>query len=239
MGDTLETVRGGIYLEATPGFKENLLDHNIIWRTTGGKGGGFNNEEPPSGGWGIILDGTDSAVIAHNLIGYTQDAGIKLRTVEGRIVSTRGGTARWNKVLNNIFYHCGKAVDIPNPENTADGNLYLPDWGEATQEHQAIGRGLNWISGPGAPLLLDLEAWQKFYGFDKHGAYAKMNIDVDLDALTMTWSFSGETPQIATDQRFRCDLLGKAAGDTRKPGPLLSLPDSPTKLNIDPRPQIQ
>jgi hypothetical protein len=33
-------------------------------------------------------------------------------------------------------------------------------------------------------------AWQKFFGFDKNGAYADMAIDVDLDALTMTCSSS-------------------------------------------------
>jgi hypothetical protein len=136
--------------------------------------------------------------IAHNLIGYTQDAGIKLRNVEGRIVGSRGGTTRWNKVLNNIFFRCGKAIDFSNPDNTTEGNPYLKDWGGVTDESKGVGRGLNWISGPGTPLLLELEAWQNFFGFDKNGAYAGMSIDVDLDALTMTWSFSGSTPQVST-----------------------------------------
>ena len=57
-----------------------------------------------------------------------------------------------------------------------------------------MGRGLNWISGPAPALMLDLEAWQKFFGFDKNGAYADMSIEVDLDALTLTWSFSGGCP---------------------------------------------
>ena len=167
----------------------------------------------------------------------TQDAAIKFRTVEGRIVGARGGTARRNKVLNNIFYHCGKAIDFSNPDNTADGNLYTKGLGRDERRDQAVGRGLNWISGPGMPLSLDLEAWQKFFGFDKHGAYADMSIDVDLDALTMTWSFSGATPQVSTERHFQRDFLGQAAGEVRKPGPLLRLPDSPTKVDIDPRPR--
>ena len=232
MGDTMETLRGGIYLEAS--HDPNMLDNNIIWKATEGKGGGSYNM-PPHGGWGITVDGSDETVVAHNLIGLTQDAAIKFRTVESRIVGTRGGTARWNKVLNNIFYRCGKAIDFPNPENTADGNLYTPDWGEVTEETQTVGRGLNWLSGPGTPSIVDLEAWQKFFGFDKHGAYADMNIEIDLDTLTMTWSVKGELPQSPTDIHFKRDLLGEMAGEVRQPGPLLHLPATPTNVAIDPR----
>jgi len=235
MGDTLETIRGGIYLEAS--HDADMLDHNIIWKATEGKGGTERHNLGPLGGWGITLEGTDHAVIAHNLIGYSQDAGIKFRVTEDRIVETRGGTARRNKVLNNIFYHCGKGIDFANTDNTADGNLYLKDWGEATGEYQSVGRGLNWISGPGLPSILDLEAWQEFFGFDRNGAYTNMTIDVDLDALTMTWSFEGTTPEVSTEKHFQHDFFGQAAGEKRKPGPLLSLPNSPTQVNIDPRAQ--
>jgi len=236
MGDTLETLRGGIYLEAS--HDPNMLDNNIIWKATEGKGGGSYNM-PGHGGWGITVDGSDGTVVAHNLIGYTQDAAIKLRTIEGRIVGTRGGTARRNKILNNIFYRCGKAIDFPNQDNTAEGNLYTRDWGEVRDETQGVGRGLNWLSGPGTPLILDLDAWQKYFGFDKTGAYADMNIDVDLDGLTMTWAVSGPVPEARTEKHFSRDLLGEKAGDVRKAGPLLVLPDSPTKVDIDPRAHLQ
>jgi hypothetical protein len=232
MGDTLETLRGGIYLEAS--HDSNMIDNNIIWKATEGEGGGSYNM-PPHGGWGITVDGSDETVIAHNLIGYTQDAAIKFRNIEGRIVSERGGTARRNKVLNNIFFRCGKAIDFSNSDNSADYNLYTKDWGGVRDETQSVGRGLNWIPDAGATLRLDLEAWQKFFGFDKNGGYADMRIDVDLDALTMTWSVSGAVPQAPTEKHFQRDLLNQAAGNVRKPGPLLRLPDSPTLVNIDPR----
>jgi hypothetical protein len=232
MGDTLETLRGGIYLEAS--HDSNMIDNNIIWKATEGAGGGSYNM-PPHGGWGITVDGSDETVIAHNLIGYTQDAAIKFRNIEGRIVGSRGGTTRGNKVLNNIFYRCGKAIDFSNRDNTADGNLYMRDWGEVRDETQPVGRGLNWIPDAGATLHLDLEAWQKFFGLDKNGAYADMSIEVDLDALTMTWSASGTIPQAPSGKHFQRDLVGQAAGNVRKPGPLLRLPDTPTKVNIDPR----
>ena len=232
MGDNLETLRGGIYLEAS--HDSNIIDNNIIWKATEGAGGGSYNM-PGHGGWGITVDGSDETVIAHNLIGLSQDAAIKFRNIEGRIVTGRGGTTRRNKVLNNIFYRCGKAIDFSNQDNTSDGNLYTRDWGEVRDETQPVGRGLNWIPDAGTTLRLDLEAWQKFFGFDKNGAYADMNIAVDLDALSMTWSVSGSIPQAPTGKHFERDLVGQAAGSLRKPGPLLVVPDSPTKLIIDPR----
>ncbi|PYV34753.1 MAG: transcriptional initiation protein Tat [Acidobacteria bacterium] len=232
MGDTLETLRGGIYLEAS--HESNMLDNNIIWKATEGKGGGSYNM-PPHGGWGITVDGSDETVIAHNLIGLTQDAAIKFRTVESRIVGTRGGTSRRNKVLNNIFYRCGKAIDFSNADNSAEGNLYTNDWGEVTDENQPVGRGLNWVSGPGAPSILDLDAWQRFFGFDMHGAYADMSIEVDLDALTIAWSVKGDLPRAPVDPHFKHDLLGKAAEGSRLPGPLLQVPQQLTKMPIDPR----
>jgi len=232
LGDTLETLRGGIYLEAS--HDSNMIDNNIIWRATEGAGGG-SYSMPGHGGWGITVDGSDETVIAHNLIGLTQDAAIKFRNIEGRIVSGRGGTTRRNKVLNNIFYRCGKAIDFSNQDNTADGNLYTKDWGEIKDETRSVGRGLNWIPDAGTTLQLDLPAWQKFFGFDKNGAYADMTIDLDLDALTMTWSVAGTVLLLPMERHFQQDMIGQAADDPRKPGPLVVVPDSPAKVNIDPR----
>jgi Right handed beta helix region len=232
IGDTLETLRGGIYIEASQ--FPNMFDHNIIWKATRGKGGSTANF-PPHGGWGITIDGSDETVMAHNLIGYTQDSAIKIRTGEGRIVGPRGGTSRWNKVVNNIFYRCGNAIEFPHRENAAEGNLYTRDWSTVADENQGAGRGLNWIVDGSSTYRLDLEAWQKFFGFDKKGSYADMNIEVDLDALRITWSFAGVVPQVRTEKHFERDLLGAPAGELRNPGPLLRLPDSPTKVNIDPR----
>ena len=232
MGDTLETLRGGIYLEAS--HDANMIDNNIIWKATGGAGGGSYNM-PGHGGWGITVDGSDGTVIAHNLIGLTQDAAVKFRTIDSRIVSGRGGTARGNKVLNNIFYRCGKAIDFCNQANAADGNVYTKDWGGVKDETEGVGRGLIWIPDEGSSLRLDLPAWQKFFGFDKNGAYADLSIDIDLDALTMDWSSSGAVPLLPTAAHFQRDLLGQAAGPSRKAGPLLRWPDGSAQVNIDPR----
>jgi hypothetical protein len=232
MGDNLETLRGGIYLEASQ--FPNLIDNNIIWKATEGAGGGSYNM-PGHGGWGITVDGSDETILAHNLIGLTQDAAIKFRNIDTRIVGTRGGTARRNKVLANIFFRCGKAIDFSNQDNSADGNLYTRDWGEARDEEQSVGRGLNWIPDAGATLRLDLDAWRKFFGFDKNGAYADRAVDVDLDALILTWSARGGVPRISAEPLWRLDLLGRETGALRPPGPLLDIPDTPVRVSIDPR----
>jgi hypothetical protein len=54
---------------------------------------------------------------------------------------------------------------------------------------------LNWASWLTPALILDLEAWQKYHGFDQNSAYAEMSIDIDLDALALTGSFSEVTTQ--------------------------------------------
>jgi hypothetical protein len=232
MGDTLETLRGGIYLEAS--HDANMIDNNLIWKATEGAGGGSYNM-PGHGGWGITVDGSDETTIAHNLIGLTQDAAVKFRAIESRIVTGRGGTARRNKILNNIFFRCGKSIDLANTDNTIDGNFYSKDWGGARDETQSVGRGLNWVPDAGTTLRLDLEAWRKFFSFDMNGAAADMAIDVDIDALTMTWSVAGAVPQVATGKPFEKDLAGQAAGASRQPGPLVRVPGSPAKVSIDPR----
>jgi hypothetical protein len=232
MGDTLETFRGGIYLEAS--HQPNMLDNNIIWKATESPGGGSYNM-PGHGGWGITVDGSDDTIVAHNLIGLMQDAAIKVRNIEGRVVSGRGGTARRNKMLSNIFYRCGKGIDVSNQDNTADGNLYTRDRGEVRDETKGVGRGLNWIPDAGATLMLDLDAWRRYFGFDKNGAYSDMKIDVDLDALTLTWSVPGPIPTMPTLKHFLKDLAGEPAGAARKPGPLAAVPENSTTVKIDPR----
>jgi hypothetical protein len=224
IGDLIDTVRGGIYLEASQ--HQNMLDNNIIWKTTRGKGGsGWNIAD--EGGWGIIIDGSDETIVAQNLLGECEDAGVKTRTVEGRIVESRGGTSYWNQVLNNIFYQCGKSIDFSHKENTAEGNIY-----EKTRRNRDS--GLNWLHTHEG-LRVDLPAWQKYFGFDKQGALADMNVTVDLDALTMTWSIKDEIPQIETGKHFHRDLLGQTVGKRRYVGPVNKFPEEPRTVKIDPR----
>jgi len=205
--DVLESLRGGIYLEAS--HDRNMLDHNIIWNTTG-----VERDSPTGkrldGGWCIINDGSDEAIIANNLLGRCENAGVQTRTVESRIVEGRGGTARLNQVIDNIFFRCGKSIQFSHSENKAEGNIYA--------RARRGDSGLNWIETP-QTLRLDLPAWQRYFGFDKAGAYTQIEIEIDTTALNMTWSVSGTT----------------AAVSSAKPGPFGRLPEKAEKISIDPR----
>jgi hypothetical protein len=231
-GDLQETLRGGIYLEASQ--YPNLLDHNIFWNITRGKGGSLHNI-PPEGGCGIITDGSDDATIAHNLFGQCENAGVQTRTTENRIVGNRGGTARDHRVLNNIFYRCGKSIHFSHKENMAEGNLYLRPGTEDIPEYQSEGRGLNWIAELKTTLYLDLPAWQKYFGFDRRGAYADMEIAVDLDELKLSWKIAGSVPAEKTAEWFQHDLLGRVAGESRPAGPLAQALAELKSISIDPR----
>lgn len=94
---------------------------------------------------------------------------------------------------------------------------------------------MNWISGPEPALRLDLAAWQKYFGFDKNGAYGDMAIDVDLDKLEMTWSVRGPTPDVESGRHFSRDFRGQAISGKRKPGPFSNLPGEKVTISIDPR----
>jgi hypothetical protein len=220
IADIRETLRGGIYLEAS--HERNMLDHNVIWNVTMGErnsAAGITRD----GGWGIINDGSDEAVVAHNLFGQCEDAGVKIRTVESRIVEGRGGTARWNEVRNNIFFRCGKSIELSHREHKIDGNLYA-----------RARDGLNWVATPEL-LRLDLPAWQKYLGFDKNGAYSELAVELDPDALRMTWSASSSAPDVATTTPFQRDFAGRTVGPARKPGPFAQLPAVKTTVSVDPR----
>jgi hypothetical protein len=226
IGDLQETLRGGIYLEAS--HEQNMLDHNIIWNVTMGERGtptGTRRE----GGWGIMTDGSDEAVIAHNLLGRCENAGLQTRTDEDRIVEGRGGTSLWNRILNNIFYQCGRSVVLSHRENKVEGNLYAKAEGESGGE----GRGLNCIPAPES-LRLDLPAWQKYFGFDLHGAYADLKMELDLDTLKLTWSAAGKLPEVETGPHFREDFGGAALDATRKPGPFARIPPQTATIDLAP-----
>ena len=89
------------------------------------------------------------------------------------------------------------------------------------------------------PCQADLATLQMNEEQDVVSDQSLESVEVDLDAPTLTWSFFGNTPQAPTEKRFKKDLVGEAASEVRKPGPLLRLPATPTKIAIDPRRLVQ
>ena len=87
------------------------------------------NAEPGTGGQrgcagsGIFINASDKLIIAQNLVGHCENAGIWAITRPDRAGT---GTATDNIISNNIFASCGKAgIVFLSKQNQADGNLYV------------------------------------------------------------------------------------------------------------------
>ena len=219
--NVLRTVRGGIYLEASP-KSGNMIDHNIIWNTTNM----MPRDIGEDGGNGIHVDGSDEGIFAHNLIGMCENSGIMFRNAEWRIVAGSGGVSRWNNVENNLFYRCARAIDFANKDNFADGNLY--------GRSSATGAFRNRIFHP-EKIEPDVVAWQRYFGFDKNGGYFNVDIQINTDEMTMTWSSTGDAPNLPTGTHYKIDFLKNTAGKNRKAGPFASFPENKKTISIDPR----
>lgn len=215
------TVRGGIYIEASP-KSGNMADHNIIWSITNALPRDLNED----GGNGIIVDGSDEGIFAHNLIGMCENAGIMTRNAEWRIVDGGGGTSRWNSVENNLFYNCTKAIDFSSRDNFAEGNLYGIRGNGGSMRNR--------IFYP-EKLEPDVIAWQRYFGFDKTGGYVNLDVTVNPEDMTMTWSSEGNIANITSGTHFKTDYFKNTAAKSRKAGPFIDFPENKTTINIDPR----
>jgi hypothetical protein len=223
MADVL-SVSGIIHIEAT--HEQNLIDNNIVWgaKNSEAPGGGLEG----SGGTCFFIQGTDKLIIANNLIGNCETIGVYAVPVEKRIIGTRGGTARQNKVYNNIFHSWGTAaLGFMNEHNQSDGNLYvLPPRGS----------GYIRILAPEPQQWLDLAAWREFYGQEKTGALGTLReIAFDPDKLELTILPGGDLPKVPIFNNVDTDFFGKAAAGPRVPGPFADLQTGYTKRGVEPR----
>ena len=198
---------------------QNQIDNNVIWNV--------RNAEPGTpgqrgcAGSGIFINATDKLIIAQNLIGRCDNSGIFAITRPDR---ARSGTASDNSVDNNIFADCNKsAIVFLNQNNQADGNLYVgmpKDF-------------LGFFTGD-SKQWLDLTNWRGTHGWDKNGAMGDVQIDFDPDRLELTISSNQPLPKVSVAHQVDSDILGKAAGATRVPGPLAD-PGARRNWHIDPR----
>lgn len=175
----------------------NLIDNNIFWNVEGRFDPKKIPVEPGSTGWykmgehdivngyAIYGEGTDRMHIANNLIGKCRSAGYFAKPVSFRMTPTeRGGTARDNKFIDNIFYDCGEAaIKMVTKDNESEGNLFVKESG-----------GFLRILFPQPEECLDLHSWQEFYGFDKLSQLAWFDIDIDTKNLTLTMKPASNKP---------------------------------------------
>jgi hypothetical protein len=211
------TVSAAIHMEMN--LQQNQIDNNVIWNV--------RNAEPGTpgqrgcAGSGVFINANDRLIVAQNLIGRCDNSGIFAITRPDRAGS---GTATGNNISNNIFTSCGKsAIVFLNQNNQADGNLYV-----------SMPNGfLGFFTGD-SKQWLDLPAWRDAHGWDKNGALADMQIDFDPDRLQLTMSSTQPFPQVSAVNHIQNDMLGKATGETRVPGPLAD-PGAMRILQVDPR----
>jgi hypothetical protein len=171
--------------------------------------------------------GTDKLIIANNLIANAKRAGVHFRTEEIRIISGRGGTARGNKVYNNIFFNTGEsAINFENEHNEADGNLYA-----------ALPGGFLRVLRPGRPELLNIPAAREYYGWEKNGQTGSMRLSLDPDSLQLDLSMSGDIPKVNAfnGASITSDFFGVVAGEARVPGAFADLSHPLKARSIDPR----
>ncbi len=210
------TVSAALHMEMNRNY--NQIDNNVIWDVRNAEPG--TPGQRGAAGSGIFEHATDCLIIAHNLIGRCDNAGIfpVLRPERGG-----AGTGRGNKIYNNIFASCDKAaVVLLNENNEVDGNVYvaLPDayLGFFAAESQ------RWFNLP---------TWRDFHGWDKNGTTASMSLDFNPDKLELTMSAQG-LPSVAVFNQIDTDLFGKPTGDKRAPGPFVD-PGAGTVRVVDPR----
>jgi hypothetical protein len=221
------TMGAAVHMEMNP--DQNSIDNNIIWDV--------RNAEPGTpgqrgcAGSGIFDNATDKLIIANNLIGRCDNAGIFAIIRQDRAIKI---TASGHTIANNIFAKCKSAINFLNVNNKADGNVYV-DMPKAFQ-------GL--FEGTPPPTYdpeawrhikyRDLAAWRELHGWDKNSVIADMQIAFDPDTLELTISGSKPLPRVSAVNQIQSDLLGRPAGATRAPGPLANLP-ARGSWKMDPR----
>ena len=219
------TVGAAVHIEMT--VDQNQIDNNIVWDVRNGEPG--TPGQRGCAGSGIFDNASDKLIIAQNLIGRCDNAGIFGIVRPDR---TPSGTDTDNNVSNNIFAKCGKAAIVfLNAQNRADGNVY------AEMPRAFQGR----FEGTPSPTY-DPDAWQKIQyrdlaawqalGWDQNSILAEARIDFDPDTLQLTIRSNRPLPKVGAINGIQTDMLGQPAGVA---GPLAAAAAANGSWHVDPR----
>lgn len=165
--------RGAVYIEVSRG--EIFIDHNIMHKL---RSQYWISGDYGAGGSALYTDGSDSIRFFNNLAFDIENSGFGAYANPGRIVNGRGGTDRNHQVTYNIFSDCRKhGVEFPNVHHFADHNIY-----------SKMPAGYLKIKNPAPELLLNLKAWQDYYGWDLNGKRIdELEFSFDPENLTLTF----------------------------------------------------
>ena len=170
----ITTARGGIYIEVS---RNNcLVDHNLFYKM---RCQWWLSGEYGAGGTAFYTDGSDSIKFVDNLIIDTENTGYGAYLNAERIVGMRGGITCDHRVERNIFIDCKKhAIELANTRNYSDNNLFV-------SPHP----GYIKIGNPIPALLLDIEATNKLFNWDKKSKTCKLDYQIDTKDRTCTINF--------------------------------------------------
>ena len=200
----IESRRGAIHMEQS--HEADLIDSNVFWDLRIALLSGEPEEVTAKwGGRAILAENTDHLMIAHNLFGNVSSPGwpVEFSLLQSeRILGGRSGLGRRNSVLNNVFVGSRKHLRLARQDNRSDGNLF-----DAAVEKAPF--GIRYLA---PEPLVNLSAWQEFFGFDTHSTQARIEAEFDPDTLTLVWRIDGELPT--------CDPVPQLGeGAERPPGP--------------------
>lgn len=215
----IETVSAAIHMEMS--VAQNQIDNNIIWD--------IRNAEPATGGQrgaggsGIFLHASDRQIVAHNLIGRCDNVGV---FPVYRADREGSGTGIEHKIYNNIFARCGKGgIVLIQEKNEADGNIYA-----------AMPKNFQGLFAGDKQQWLDLNTWRS-HGWDKQGALANLDINLDVDRLELKMNGQESLKKVPTFNRIESDFFGAEEESARYPGPFDN-PNNNILISIDPRKTI-
>jgi hypothetical protein len=216
MADVL-TVSAAIHMEMNHTY--NQIDNNVIWNVRNAEPG--TPGQRGAAGSGIFIHATDCVIIAQNLIGLCDNAGVFPVLREDRAGS---GTARELYIYNNIFTRCGKAgIVFLNHYNEANGNAYV----------SMPGNCFGFLTAQ-TNQWLDLPAWRESHGWDKESTVASLQVDFDPDRIELTMNSQEPLTKVKIFNQIDNDILGGVTGETRAPGPF-SNPGTTNLWKVAPR----
>jgi hypothetical protein len=180
----VSSIKGALYLEMCFGL--NVIDHNVFWNIRGDYTRPWQviSLKP---GFVLNIDTGEQCVFAHNLLGQVPDSYAAWFNLDqaDRIVWGRTGLCRRHKILNNIFVGCPQRIYLSRTmDNQCDGNLY----------HVADDFASFCIQYPAPQEIVNLEAWQTYYGYDQNGAQAKITASFDPETLVLAVDVEGDLP---------------------------------------------
>lgn len=175
----ITTARGGIYIEVS---RNNcLVDRNVFYKI---RSQYWLSGDYGAGGSGLYTDGSDSIRFEHNVLVDIENTGYGSYLNAPRIVDMRGGITVDHQVTHNVFVDCRKhCIEFPHETNFSDHNLYLnPKPGYLKVAPQ---------------LLLDKEAVQRLYQWDRHSATGKAEYLYDENSMKLTLTLPEAAPSFS------------------------------------------